>query len=219
MSSFLSTLMEDEELSVGDFEIVVDNCKPDHNNSFTSLTLLEKQQPKDRWANLTRSDSDLSLGSCRSGSRRNRSRTNRSAINRPSMKGNRSTSEPCLDLRMPKRIQSPIKQSTKSGPKMSRFSSDTQLLLPQRRPSPTPQRLSLTRSGSRSSSMNASWSAEEVIEVTEPKKKINPFLDIVSKTGDLAASHGSLFLTPSSPCKPLQQPSRKAALAKQMLAI
>ena len=220
MSSFLSTLMENEEVNV--FAIVVDNCKPDHNNSCTSLTLVEKEQPKCRWTNLVRSDSELSMGSARRsasdlslGSRRNRSRTNRLSINRPSMKSHRSASENCLDLQMPKRIQSPTKTSPSGSPNMSRFNSDTQLLrMPQRRPSPTPQRKTLARSESSFSSMNASWSVDEIKDTTTEKK--NPFLDIVSKTNDLA-SKGSLF-RPLSPCKLVKQ-SRKATLATQMLAL
>jgi hypothetical protein len=205
MSSFLSTLMENEELR--GFEIIVDNCKPDHNNSSTSLVFLE-QEPKCRWHNMVSTNSDLSLST----RGRNRSRSKRLSVNRPSMKNRRSSSDPCLDLPMPKRSQSPNKNSPRiASNNISSFSSDSQLLrIPQRLPSPTTPKKAFPRRASKSGSNNASWDRSDLKKKTETS---NMFCEIVVETGDLAKG---VLPQASRPYKTSAQ-SRKFVLAKPVL--
>ena len=195
LSSFLSTLMEEEEVS--ELALVVDNAKPDHNCSSRSLVLLEEEESKCRWNNLVRTDSNPSLF----GRRSRASRSNRSSSNRPRMSSCTSTSDPSLmSLKMPRRTQSPTKALSKQNTtKPSNCSSDSDLLrMPRRLASPILQvpRNDSIKSGNGNGSMNASWNTAELKKRIE---KTNLFLDVMVETGDLPSK--GTFYPPSKASK------------------
>jgi hypothetical protein len=162
LSSFLSMLLEDEEIS--NFEVIVDNARPDPNNSFRSLKLLE-DEPKCRWNNLVRQDSDKGV---RSGRTLSRTRPHRSGNNRRSSNNRtsfrRTVSDPNFGLQMPTRTRSPKPVAEKQPCKRNANCSDSDLLqMPRRLPSPLDYKGSIDGERNR----NASWDASKLKKKTE----------------------------------------------------
>ncbi|KAG7338678.1 hypothetical protein IV203_020700 [Nitzschia inconspicua] len=165
LSTFLSTLLKDEEKNK--FEVVVDNAKPDNNNSFCSLKLAE-DTPKCRWHNLVRNDSDSDIRSTRRGGKL---RSRRSNANRRSTSVRRTVSDPDLCLQMPRRIESPMPTTqTKSPGRMTIRSESDILRMPQRLQSPIADK---TR--------NATW---DTTRLNEQSDVVNMFIDMMIAAED-----------------------------------
>jgi hypothetical protein len=153
LSSFLSTLMEDDEITHVD--LIVDNAKPDHNDSIRSLKLLE-QEPKCRWNNLVRFDSDPDMFT----SANSRSRKNQLNVKKSSLSGRRN-SVPNVMLQIPKRLESPIPATIR--PKKSLICSDSDLLrMPRRFPSPSRGK----KSAGNQTTRNATWDTSRLASHT-----------------------------------------------------
>ncbi|KAG7371849.1 hypothetical protein IV203_017991 [Nitzschia inconspicua] len=168
LTTFLSTLLKDEEMNK--FEVVVDNAKPDNNNSFHSLKLVE-DTPKCKWQNLVRNDSDSDIRSTRRG---NKLRSRRSNANRRSTSVRQTLSDPDLCMQMPRRKESPMPVTQKKSPGRMTVRSESDLLrMPQRLQSPIGDKECIH---STNNTRNATW------DMTKLKKKsdmVNMFLDMM----------------------------------------
>mmetsp|Transcript_8905 Transcript_8905/g.14292 ORF Transcript_8905/g.14292 Transcript_8905/m.14292 type:complete len:306 (-) Transcript_8905:101-1018(-) len=157
LSSFMTTLLENEEIS--NFEIVTDNAKPDQYNSITTLKLVP-DEPKCRWNNLVREDSDPNL-----------LKRQKSYRPRPTMAGRRINSDTSLMMEIPKRLPSPKTPEEKKKRTISKKTttmSDSDLLrMPRRCQSPD-------KNNSRSKTKNAQWDQK-----TKSTDKKNMFFDLM----------------------------------------
>jgi hypothetical protein len=176
LSSFLSTLLEDEQIT--SFEIVSDNAKPNQ-DSIRGLTFVVDNEPpkKCRWNNLVRHDSDPELykkSGCGNSGRKSGGRY--SVRSKPSLVGRRTNSDTNLMMPMslPKRMESPCQDPNKKSLSRRMVSSDSDLLrIPTRRPSPqgnTNKRSTTTN--------NAKWNTTST-SMSKIMKKKNMFLDMM----------------------------------------
>lgn len=177
LSTFLSTLMEDEEIN--SFQVVVDNARITHSNNNRSLRLLE-DEPKCRWNNLVRQESDRDV---RCGRKVGQSRSLRHNINRPSMANRRSVSDPSLCLQMPKRQVSPpqVEPQKKFSTKIAASSEPNLLRMPLRLQSPVCDKRSVGAKLAR----NATWETNK--QRKKKTEKANMFLDMMMQAEDHVA--------------------------------
>ncbi|KAG7338673.1 hypothetical protein IV203_021605 [Nitzschia inconspicua] len=173
LSTFLSTLLKDEEINK--FELVVDNAKPDNNNSFRSLRFVE-DTPKCKWYNLVGNDSDPDIRSARRGSKL---RSHRSNANRRSTTFRRTVSDPSLCIQMPRRTASPIPVTQKKLIERKTARSESDLLrMPKTLQSPIVEKASLNCT---KATRNATW---DTAKLKKKNEMVNLFIDLMIEAED-----------------------------------